>query len=82
MSTEQEEKWATDEISLAAFVALKSDSEPSIEWSGTGCSFVFRKADIPMEHVLAFVSGEATIEPRAYHMKFSALRKAMFDTRP
>lgn len=75
------EHWSTDEISLAAYIATMFDVEPEYVWDGSGCYFTFPKNEDLLAEVHRFVSGDARVEPKEYHLRASAIRKKMFQAR-
>jgi hypothetical protein len=83
MANQEEDEWQTHEISLAAFLALELElkGQPTYVWDGSTCYFIFQKTPMLVNEVGMFVSGDALVEPREYHMKVSELKKEMFKAR-
>jgi len=80
---QRKKSWETNDISLATFLALCLNIDPEFEWNLdlTSCVFVFPRSDALVEHVANYVSGEALVEPKSYHIRASKLRLAMFGDR-
>jgi hypothetical protein len=76
-------EWTTGEIIVATYLALELKQEPEFEWDEEveTCTFIFPESEALMELLGDYVRGKARVEPRAFHMKFVNLRRAMFKDR-
>lgn len=72
-------EWRTDDMALAAYIALEGGIDPAMHWEMESCYFVFHDGKELEAAVTEFVSGRARVEPRQYNMTFSRLKKAMFN---
>lgn len=70
--------WRTDDLSLAAYLAYELGEDPSMEWEQGSCLFVFTDSGDIGPAVQAYISGDATVEPREYNLEHGKLKKAMF----
>lgn len=74
----------TEDLDLATYIALVSDSFPEFVWNSSGnrCSFQFASDPFVDKCVKHFQSRQATVEPKAFYEKASDIKVALHRSRP
>lgn len=75
------DEWRTGDTALAAFLVLNDHECLRMEWEGESCFFTFIENDDLLDRVVEFMGDEALVNPRAYNMTLSSIRKQMFRIR-
>ena len=76
----EEQRWRTDDMSLAAFLAIKFPVL-SVEWHGNSCYWFFEDSDELADEVSDYAGDIAKVNPREHSSMVGRLKREMFSVK-